>query len=152
MDTQELNLGEAASEVMSLNFASWQQRADALYDLIQFENGVDIGDKYPLPEEKKIVVKGAWLKFLVDINYTADDWQAFTTGDYANDCESIARMLNAQLEIALADGADSWLDLYRTCSNIQGDAVFRKAGFDDTEGNWKLRQLLYDLGMPKDVA
>ena len=48
MELEELNLGEAASEVMSLDFAEWQQRAEGIYDLIQFENGVDIGGKYPL--------------------------------------------------------------------------------------------------------
>lgn len=149
MELEELNLGEAASEVMSLDFAEWQQRAEGIYDLIQFENGVDIGGKYPL-EKLEILEQKIWLQFHVKINYSADDWQLFTTGKYAENCEAIAKAINEQLEQNLMDGEASWLALYRLCDNTM--AEFREYGASDTEPRGVLVDMLRRLGMPDGVV
>lgn len=49
MDEGHLSLEMAASELIEAE-ADWEWKAKAIYDLIQFENGVDVGVDYPIEE------------------------------------------------------------------------------------------------------
>lgn len=95
----------------------------------------------------KLVVKGRFLKFLIEINYTANDWQLYTSKEGSADA---AFNLNRQLENVLAEGEESWLSLYRSCHNVL--AGFRNYGACDTEPRGVLVDLLLELGMPEGVV
>ena len=150
LEEDALPLETAGIEILKME-VSWEQKAKAVFHLIQFEAGVDVGDYYPLPEEEKLVInREPWLKFDVTINYTADDWELYTTSEFAATCEGTAKELNARLETVLEDGEDSWLSLYRMCDNVL--AGFRKQGANDTEPRRVLVELLRKLGMPEEVS
>jgi hypothetical protein len=95
----------------------------------------------------KLVVKAQFIKFLVEINYTANDWQLYTSKD---GCLEAANVMNRDLERALAEGAETWLELYRSCHNVL--ARHRDFGSCDTEPRGVLVDLLLELGMPEGVV
>lgn len=95
----------------------------------------------------RLVVKGKFIKFLVDLNYTANDWQLYSSKE---GCKSAAEEMNNELELCLAEGAETWLELYRSCHNVL--ACYRRFGACDTEPRGVLIDLLRELGMPEGVV
>lgn len=95
----------------------------------------------------KLVVKGRFLKFVVEVNYTANDWQLYTSKEGV---VGVTKALNCDIEEALAIGAETWLEIYRNCHNAL--ARYREFGACDTEPRGVLIDLLRELGMPEGVV
>ena len=95
----------------------------------------------------KLIIKKQIIAFDVEINYTASDWQLYTSVDMA---EGAAKSLNSAIIDVLRIGATSWLDLYRECEKML--AQYRNYGATDTEPLWVLIDLLRELGMPEGVV
>lgn len=155
-DHSSFSLSGAAREVIEDTRLSWQDKANGILRLIDYEDGVTLYNEQEAAAygegKDKLVVKASRIAFDVEINMSARDWEAYTTGEFAATCEGNARTFNVALEVVLQTGAESWIDLYRMCANVQGEKGFREAGFNDSEPNYHLIQLLRELGMPDGIV
>lgn len=153
IDGDDYTLSSAAREIIEDTRLSWQDKANGIIRLIDFEEGVEIidGREEALHNQADpLIVHRSRIAFDVTINYSARKWELYTSGEWSNVIDEIALQMNAKLETALEDGAESWSALYRSCDNVM--AEFRRYGASDTEPRCHLISLLRELGMPKDLV